>query len=49
MAELFAAAQREIRAELDQIRADGLFKTERVIVSPQGSSIRVDAMSNVAP
>ena len=42
MAELFAAAQREIRAELDQIRADGLFKTERVIVSPQGSSIRVE-------
>jgi glycine C-acetyltransferase len=39
---LFAAAQREIRAELDQIRADGLFKTERVIVSPQGSSIRVE-------
>jgi len=42
LAELFAAAQREIRAELDQIRADGLFKTERVIVSPQGSSIRVE-------
>jgi glycine C-acetyltransferase len=39
---LFAEAQREIRAELDQIRADGLFKTERVIVSPQGSSIRVE-------
>jgi glycine C-acetyltransferase len=39
---LFAAAQREIRAELDQIRVDGLFKTERVIVSPQGSSIRVE-------
>ena len=39
---MFAAAQREIRAALDQIRADGLFKTERVIVSPQGSSIRVE-------
>jgi glycine C-acetyltransferase len=39
---LFAAAQQQIRAELDQIRADGLFKTERVIVSPQGSSIRVE-------
>jgi glycine C-acetyltransferase len=38
---LFAAAQQEIRAELDKIRADGLFKAERVIVSPQGSSIRV--------
>lgn len=42
MGNVFAAAQREIRAELDQIRADGLFKTERVIVSPQGSSIRVE-------
>jgi glycine C-acetyltransferase len=38
---LFADAQPQIRAELDQIRSDGLFKTERVIVSPQGSSIRV--------
>src|SRR5579863_2328637 len=39
---MFAAAQQQIRGELDQIRADGLFKTERVIVSPQGSSIRVE-------
>ncbi len=39
---MFAAAQQQIRAELDQIRADGLFKTERVIVSPQGASIRVE-------
>ncbi|HEY3955426.1 MAG TPA: glycine C-acetyltransferase [Streptosporangiaceae bacterium] len=38
---MFAAAQQEIRGELDKIRADGLFKAERVIVSPQGSSIRV--------
>jgi glycine C-acetyltransferase len=38
---LFAAAQQEISAELDKIRADGLFKAERVIVSPQGASIRV--------
>jgi glycine C-acetyltransferase len=38
---VFAAAQQEISAELDKIRADGLFKAERVIVSPQGSSIRV--------
>jgi glycine C-acetyltransferase len=38
---LFADAQLQIRAELDQIRIDGLFKTERVIVSPQGASIRV--------
>jgi glycine C-acetyltransferase len=39
---LFAGTQQQIRGELEQIRADGLFKTERVIVSPQGSSIRVE-------
>ncbi len=39
---MFAGTQQQIRSELDQIRADGLFKTERVIVSPQGSSIRVE-------
>jgi glycine C-acetyltransferase len=38
---VFASARQEIRAELDQIRADGLFKAERVILSPQGSLIRV--------
>ena len=38
---MFVDVEREIRAELDQIRSDGLFKTERVIISPQGSSIRV--------
>jgi glycine C-acetyltransferase len=39
---LFVDVQQQVRAELDQIRSDGLFKTERVIVSPQGSSIRVE-------
>ncbi len=38
---MFAGTQQQIRAELDQIVTDGLVKTERVIVSPQGSSIRV--------
>jgi len=38
---VFASVQPEIDAELDQIRSDGLFKAERVIVTPQGSSIRV--------
>ena len=38
---MFASVQPEIDAELDQIRSDGLFKAERVIVTPQGSSIRV--------
>ncbi len=39
---VFASVQQEIRTELDKIRSDGLFKPERVIVSPQGSSIRVE-------
>ena len=38
---MFAAAQQEISAELDKIRADGLFKAERIIESPQGSRIQV--------
>ncbi len=38
---MFASVRQEIRAELDKIRSDGLFKAERIIVSPQGPSIRV--------
>jgi glycine C-acetyltransferase len=38
---VFVKARQEISAELGKIRADGLFKAERVIVSPQGSTIRV--------
>jgi glycine C-acetyltransferase len=38
---VFASVQQEISDELDEIRSAGLFKAERVIVSPQGSSIRV--------
>lgn len=30
-----------MRAELDKIHSDGLFKAERIIISPQGPSIRV--------
>jgi glycine C-acetyltransferase len=44
---LFAGARQEIRAEIDKIHSDGLFKTERVIVSPQGSRIRVDGGAEV--
>ena len=33
---MFVESVREIRAELDEIRADGLYKTERVIASPAG-------------
>jgi glycine C-acetyltransferase len=38
---VFTSVQQEISSELDEIRSAGLFKAERVIVSPQGSSIRV--------
>jgi glycine C-acetyltransferase len=38
---VFTSVQQEISGELDEIRSAGLFKAERVIVSPQGSSIRV--------
>jgi glycine C-acetyltransferase len=38
---VFSSVQQEISGELDEIRLAGLFKAERVIVSPQGSSIRV--------
>jgi glycine C-acetyltransferase len=38
---VFTSVQQEISGELDKIRSAGLFKAERVIVSPQGSSIRV--------
>ncbi len=38
---MFTSVQQEISGELDEIRLAGLFKAERVLVSPQGSSIRV--------
>ncbi|HTV98916.1 MAG TPA: glycine C-acetyltransferase [Streptosporangiaceae bacterium] len=38
---MFASVQREISGELDEIRSAGLFKAERVIVTPQAASIRV--------
>jgi glycine C-acetyltransferase len=38
---VFTSVRQEISGELDEIRSAGLFKAERVIVTPQGSSIRV--------
>ena len=38
---MFASVRQEISGELDEIQSAGLFKAERVIVTPQGSSIRV--------
>src|SRR5215470_8737346 len=39
--QVFTSVRQEISGELDEIRSAGLFKAERVIVTPQGSSIRV--------
>jgi glycine C-acetyltransferase len=39
--QVFTSIQQDINGELDEIRSAGLFKAERVIVSPQGSSIRI--------
>jgi len=38
---VFTSIRQQISGELDEIRSAGLFKAERVIVSPQGSTIRV--------
>ncbi|NOT00767.1 MAG: glycine C-acetyltransferase [Phycisphaerales bacterium] len=38
---MYGAIRNALRKELDEIRAGGLFKTERVIVSPQAAGIRV--------
>jgi glycine C-acetyltransferase len=38
---MFGAMREGLRAELDEIRAAGLFKAERVITSPQNASVRV--------
>src|SRR5215472_6155924 len=38
---MFSSVQPQVAGELDQIRADGLFKTERVIATPQRANIAV--------
>jgi glycine C-acetyltransferase len=38
---VFTSVRQDISGELDEIRSAGLFKAERVIVSPQGPDIRV--------
>jgi glycine C-acetyltransferase len=38
---VFTSIRQDVNGELDEIRSAGLFKAERVIVSPQGPSIRV--------
>ena len=39
--------QKQLQMELDSIRQEGLYKKERIIVNPQGSSIRVSTGETV--
>jgi glycine C-acetyltransferase len=38
---MFGAFQQHVQRQLDEIRAAGTYKHERVIVTPQGTTIRV--------
>ncbi len=44
---MFADVKQEIQGEIDKIRADGLYKAERIIESPQGSRIEVSGGAEV--
>ncbi|MGB3437147.1 MAG: glycine C-acetyltransferase [Actinophytocola sp.] len=44
---MFGAMRENLRSELDEIRAAGLYKAERVISTPQGSSVRVGSGADV--
>src|ERR1022692_1491491 len=44
---MFTSVQPQIAAELDKIRADGLFKAERIIVSSQRATIEVQGSAQV--
>ncbi|MGA8114310.1 MAG: glycine C-acetyltransferase [Actinocatenispora sp.] len=47
---MFDRMRDDLRATLDQIRADGLYKSERIITSPQDAGIRVsDGSANEGP
>ena len=39
--------QKQLQSELDSIKQEGLYKKERIIVNPQGSSIRVNTGETV--
>ena len=39
--------QKQLQSELESIKQDGLYKKERIIVNPQGSSIRVNTGETV--
>ena len=39
--------QKQLQSELESIKQEGLYKKERIIVNPQGSSIRVNTGKTV--
>ena len=39
--------QKQLQIELDSIKQEGLYKKERIIINPQGSSVRVDTGETV--
>ena len=39
--------QKQLQSELDAIKQEGLYKKERIIVNPQGSSIKISTGENV--
>jgi glycine C-acetyltransferase len=41
IAAMYGSVQSRLRAELDEIRSNGLYKEERVLASPQGARIKV--------
>ena len=44
---MYANLQQRLKAELEEIRTSGLYKTERVITSPQGAEIRLEGGKQV--
>jgi glycine C-acetyltransferase len=44
---MYASLKDRLRQELDQIKADGLYKEERVITTPQGAAIETTQMDEV--
>src|SRR5687767_14628751 len=38
---MYAGFQKHLQAQLDEVRAAGTYKSERVIITPQGTTIRV--------
>src|SRR5258708_28486128 len=44
---MFSTARRQIQARIDEIRAAGLYKSERVMLSPQNAHVDTNAARGV--